>query len=529
MNTPARFLTVAGVVLAAGIAGFLLGEIMTRDPAGARAVIDNRFPARAQHDAAALNAFRDALAVSSQSSGFLSRQRGILAALDRLTNEDMPAAFGALQSLDEGERAAALPAFFGRWAELDPVAAIKRAPVAREGEPPSRAIAAVYRVWVQSDPAAAVKWVRAIPKNNVRATDADALAFALASVAPEAGLASLQSLLKSEGLSQRVFSVAEAAVLYGNFFGTWAEADGPRAAASALALPESATRVDAVSAAARVWAGADGRAALAWAKQIPEPHEREAVTDAVMGALCASDPRLALATVMQLPEGPARALKLTDTIRKIAPQHPEMAIEMVALLPAGRTTNRAVVELSTELAKVDAASAALLLDALPVGGWRNEASDEIAKEWAVQDRDAALAWAAQLPGRALFDILVNWSEADPAAAVAWAAAHGKTGAFATLGAAWARRNHDAAIAWAQALPKDRTRDGVISQLVQGVANSDPARAAKIITTELHGKAQADAAQILFNDWRRNDAAAAGRWAGTVPSLSEEIIKHRDDM
>ena len=533
MSTLGRFLSVAGTVMAGCLAGFMLGQSTEHDPktqADAPVAAGITASARAQNDDAIIEAFRDALATASQPPGRLARQRGILAALDGLTPADMPSALGAIQSLDEDERSRMLPAFFARWAEFDPVAAIKRASIFAEYARSWEVSAAIYGVWAKTDAEAAATWVRAIPNKSARIEHAVALSMALAADDPDHALRYLGELGRTN-LTAAVVAVSEQPRLYYGVFGVWAETAPESAAARALGLPYGAIRTEAISAATESWAARDGRAALAWAVRLPEPGVRNAAVYAAICSLCERDPHDALARVMELPASPSRDAWLTLAISKIAPEHPEMAIELASLVPAGSSANRTLVELTTELAKSDGASAVALLETLPAGDWRNEASTEIAKQWALQDRDAALAWAGQLSGKArgnaVFDILVNWSESDPAAAVAWASAHGENGSLPTLGTAWARTDPEAAITWAQALPKDGAREEIIARLVQGVTHSDPARAGQLIATELRGEMQADAARILHQTWREDDATAADRWFRAMPSFSPKTKNEAD--
>ena len=443
----------------------------------------------------------------------------------------MPAAYGSIQSLNEDDRSGMLPAFFARWAELDPVAALERASMIPEEAGLAEVNSAIFYVWTQADPAAAEAWVWAVSESGKRRDAAIALACGLVVNDPDRALRFLREL---EGADHgpSLTSISDLGDMYGSVFYIWAEKESATAAQRALSLSAGGKRSAALNSAAQMWAKQDGRGALAWASRLPELSLRNAAVGAVVRSLCEGDPREALARIVELPASPSRDAWLTQAIKDIAPLHPEMAIELASLVPTGSGANRTLVDLATELAKSDGAAAVALLETLPAGGWRNEASNEIAKQWALQDRDAALAWAGQLSGkargRAVFEILENWSESDPAAAVAWASAHGEKGSLATLGTAWARTDPEAAITWAQALPKDGARAEIISRLVQGVTDSDPARAGQLIATDLRGKAQADAARILHQAWREDDAAAADRWFQAMPSFSQETKIDADD-
>ncbi len=83
--------------------------------------------------------------------------------------------------------------------------------------------------------------------------------------------------------------------------------------------------------------------------------------------------------------------------------------------------------------------------------------------------------------------------------------------------AWAMQDVEAAAAWAAREPDAGRRQALLAAVVIGEANRDPEAAARRLFRDVgEGMASADAVEAIARLWTMRDAAAAARWAASLP-------------
>lgn len=124
--------------------------------------------------------------------------------------------------------------------------------------------------------------------------------------------------------------------------------------------------------------------------------------------------------------------------------------------------------------------------------------------------------AMQLPmshrNMALSVLFARWAELDPEAAVKYAQLLPRSANAGFLRRtalnAWAERDFDAALKWAQSLEKGEARNECLSAVAGQLAKTDPNGALKLITENFTGRDAANAYENVFSAWAENDFANA---------------------
>ncbi len=178
-------------------------------------------------------------------------------------------------------------------------------------------------------------------------------------------------------------------------------------------------------------------------------------------------------------------------------------------------------------ASVDPANAAKYLSANPrefammdmMGGGRGRmggqsASSIIATEWARQDPAAALAWASSLEngkGDAMSAVVGEVAKTDPrkAAEMVGKMDEGdRAGAYRTIAAQYGALNFNEAQAWVRTLPAAE-QEAALASAIGGLSNSDPAGAAKQVSSLAAGDAKDRLIADVVGHLARKDPQAAG--------------------
>lgn len=277
---------------------------------------------------------------------------------------------------------------------------------------------------------------------------------------------------------------------------------------------------------ANQWAESDPRAALGWLQQLPDEKLRLAQTNWVLGTWAANDPQAALDHALNAAESTGRAAAISCVIRGVARTNVEAAIEMLAQLPESARTHSAL-EIVGENAQKDPEAVADLLLSLPPSMQRNDAGN-IARYFAGKDITRALAWVEQLGSddarrSATEDIMHTVFLKDPKSAAELYTKNPTGGQgyqmFDQAVASWARNDAMNALNWARALPDEKLRDTAIRSSLRSMAESDPLKAANLVTSSLTGAAQATAFIQIASTWTGTDPHAALAWATQLPEAA----------
>lgn len=165
---------------------------------------------------------------------------------------------------------------------------------------------------------------------------------------------------------------------------------------------------------------------------------------------------------------------------------------------------------------------------LPVGDERRQMLDLAAMTWSRRDAPSATAareWVATLPEseqtRALTNVAYGSSAHDPTEALALATTLPEAGmrdqVIGDLTLVWASSDLDATLKWLGEMEDMPFKNTLLSRVTAGLAEMEPAQAAKIALDQLpQGPVQDTALIQIARLWARNDAPAATKWATALP-------------
>jgi len=154
--------------------------------------------------------------------------------------------------------------------------------------------------------------------------------------------------------------------------------------------------------------------------------------------------------------------------------------------------------------------------------------------WAAADSNAAFAHVEQMKDKghardATFSILRALASQDPQRALEWMSGQGKDMAkdgwmghalAGTIASEWVRQDPDAALAWANSLPKNQ-RQGALGGALETIAASNPVEAAQRLLELDPGEAREKAAGNIDNLWAKRAPQEAMEWAMTLEGDDKE--------
>jgi hypothetical protein len=410
--------------------------------------------------------------------------------------------------------------------------------------PPSKSQAAITGIaaaWVKADPHGALAYVDYIDDVELRnvfkgsalrtwaAIDTDAMLEYLVDLSPEEQDEALRVGAVQTGVAMLEPARAlEAAESLAGEFGSMLR----RSALMSLArdepltalrrvetLPPGNEREQLMSVIAQSYGRADPAAAIAWAQAMSP----QLLTNVMMG-VARADPERALEILATLP-GAQEQQRLTQMLvmnnvlssaqtaafadRLLAQQDRGTALQMLTsawanrapedalnwlLANRSRTTTRVIAQAGMNLARTNPAAAVGYLERIP-NEQRASWISAVAEGYAQNDARAAANWVTQLRGEPGYDaalaaVAARTAQQDPVGAarlfdsVDVNQAPDAPGSARTIAAMWARRDPQAAAAWAHALADDDTAVGAVSSVA--------------------------------NQWVARDAVAARNWAMGLP-------------
>jgi hypothetical protein len=451
----------------------------------------------------------------------------------------------------------------GRWAELDPQAAIVWTQSLRYSPDKNVSMSEIFDAWSTQDPAAAMAAYAKLPRTGAFDFSLESIVDNMAAQDPQGALAALRSLPASQQ-DGFIYSYT-----YARAFGAWAKNDPTDAAAEAANLPPSSLRNSSLTSVAGAWAQQDPNAALAWANSLPAGAARQSAVSAAVEALGQQDPAEAADYASKLPSGgnngyyiPGaynRDQLLQNISQSWAQTDPSGLLTWADNNLTGKAFDTATNTAIETMGNTDPAAAAAALAQISDASVINQSVPALATAWAQQNVTAALTWAQSLPTTnddvrqsALNNVLGTWTDTDPAGASAYLQQNLGTdpdfGKLASqLATNWGKTDPQAALAWAQSLPPGDAQNSTVAAAVSQLATVDP-QAAWNDAQQLSGGAQdktlgnvitawADqqpdqAAEALANmpegadldtattnvakSWLRQDPDAASDWVDTLP-------------
>ncbi len=317
---------------------------------------------------------------------------------------------------------------------------------------------------------------------------------------------------------------------------------------------------EAPMAAARELAKVDPPAALRIAEKIQLESYRVDALRGVLREWARKDPKAAQAAFLARKETELRLVLPQDLAEGWAHKGPREAAEYARAIPDRHTRAMALALVARELARTDAKGAADLCSALAsanVGKWHEQMSrlgmvvGEVGEAFGKQDSQAAVKWAAGMPGEpggcrpnAFDGVATGWAARDASAALAWylspeiadsrgrgAAVNRGTGAaLPALARELSRTDSRAALQLAGKTESLVLKSSIIAAVAAVVVQRDPAEAASIVAlwqgASDYYTYRAGAAAMVAGAWARSDPQAAVAWAAKVQPERDRLAALR---
>ncbi|MCO5068508.1 MAG: hypothetical protein M9910_07490 [Kiritimatiellae bacterium] len=264
------------------------------------------------------------------------------------------------------------------------------------------------------------------------------------------------------GLASELATHAEERVVFNVLFDAFARRDVREAVRYLSLVPAGEGRINALRATASRWADKNLEAALTWAQGLSDPEDRDPAMETVLWSLAVEDPWRAL----------------------------DLAARTLDADPLERTVAR----IMQRIGDLDSQKASEVLKLLPSGPTQTHIALDLARSFASDSPTSALAWVATLSASemrtlALNNILDVWIETAPLEAADYvsrmAAGAEQIVAARHFAERYGSLNPQDAVRWAQSLHSETARNEAVVGAVNG--------------------------------WAQQDAAAAARWAGELPS------------
>ncbi len=355
--------------------------------------------------------------------GNSSRIQGLLEFYGNLTADQLAAEAAKLEGLRMNERMMASFLLFGRWAEVDPTAAMAYSNTA--GMAGGFVRPTILQSWASVDPAGAAKYYVENPREFAMMGmmgggrggqgGASIIASEWARQDPAGAMAWAASLTTEKGAAMN------------SVIGEIAKTD-PRKAGEMIGQMDSGDRAAAYRSVAAQYGALDFAEAQAWIRTLPGDKQ-----EAALGA----------------------------AIRGLSNSDPAAAAKQLASMEAGEAKDRAVENVVGSLARLDPAAAAEFLKQQASDEGRADAMRELMPAWTRRDPAAALAYARSFPegnvrDNALQAYVAGYNTGSPAELVKVAAMIGDEGdrnrSIGIAAMRWMREDATAAKAYIEASP-----------------------------------------------------------------------------
>ncbi len=163
---------------------------------------------------------------------------------DAISEKNVRDVLAFVQTLPQQDKSMLVPLLVGRWAELDPKAAVAYAESFPAGSFRNWALNSAISGWAERDSAAATTWAQQLPPGPARDQAMQTIISALADKDPQAALTFLQNLPANRKRQN----------LYWPIFSRWTMNDPLAAAERAAQLPAGTSRDTALQVVGSNWA-----------------------------------------------------------------------------------------------------------------------------------------------------------------------------------------------------------------------------------------------------------------------------------
>jgi hypothetical protein len=346
------------------------------------------------------------------------RIQALLDYYQNLSPEQLEEEAAKLEGMPMNERIMASLLLFGRWAEVDPHAALAYSD--KIGMGGMFVKPTILQSWASTDPASAAKYFAENPREfqmmgmggmgGRGGSGASVIASEWAKTDPQAALAWAQSL-KGRDKDQAMTSVVR----------ELASTDPQKAVAMAATMDGEAQE-DAYASIATQWGAKDFDAAEAWVKSLPASLQEDALARAI-GSLANSDPVLASKKVDSMESGDAKERAITRTVDAWSRENPAQAAAWL-IKQGDDVDDDAVRGLVRNWATQDDKGVLAFIQQQPAGDLRDEATQSYIWSNRSDNYQNVLSLAESIEDnnqrqRAIAVSAERWMQTDPDAAKAY--------------------------------------------------------------------------------------------------------------
>lgn len=350
--------------------------------------------------------------------GNSSRVQALLEFYSGLSADQLADEAAKLESLPMNERMMASFLLFGRWAEVDPQAAMSFS--GTMGMAGNFVRPTVLQSWASVDPAGAAKYLQANPREFAMMGmfgggrggqggqgGASIIASEWARQDPAAAMAWASSLTTDKG--QAMTSV----------IGEVAKAD-PRKAAGMIANMDEADRQGAYKTVAGQYGALDFAEAQTWIKSLPAADQADALAAAI-GGLSNNDPAAAVKQVNAMEEGDAKNRLIPDVVEDLARRDPQAAADFLKKQTSEEAQRDGMRQLMPAWTSTNPNGALQYANSFPAGTVR----DGALQSWVMSNNTSAPKDVIQVAatiqddrdrGRSIMVPAMKWMREDPVAA-----------------------------------------------------------------------------------------------------------------
>lgn len=302
--------------------------------------------------------------------GNSSRIQAMLAFYEGLSAEQLAEEATKLDSLPMNERIMASILLFGRWAEVDPTAAMSFSNTM--GFTGGFVRPTILQSWASVDPANAAKYFAENPREFAMMgmgggrggpmggqDGASIIAAEWARQDPAAAMAWASSLTTGKGDAMN------------SVISEMAKTD-PRKAAGMISQMDPDDQAAAYRSVAAQYGALDFVEAQTWIRSLPADEQAAALASAIQG-LSKSDPAAAARQISLMPEGDARDRATGEIVGDLARMNPQAAADFLKLQESDRARRDGMRELIPIWTSQNPAAAGIYIDSLPQGRERDSA------------------------------------------------------------------------------------------------------------------------------------------------------------
>ncbi len=419
---------------------------------------------------------------------------------------------------DESEQfESPITTIFSRWAAVD-LPAARGALSSLNAKQTSQAVAAIANTLARTDLNAAWEFAQGMAASQTSSAPTggyseDARPGIVAQWAATDPQAALQAALSITDATIRAISTKSA-------IQTWVKSDFPAALGSALAIAEPGLRNETLSSMAYASSESDHSMLMnAIIENMPPGDDLQNAVSSIVSRWVADDPQAAARAAQALPPGRARTSAVSTVATKWmqSSKAPEEVLRWLESLPEGEARSDGIKSAIDQVSDSDPAEAARLLGRFSKD--HEAAQSVIANTWGRTDPKAAMEWARQIPDpderdSALDSVIMSWSRESPeevAAALPTLPEQKRLPAVMMLVLSWADRDLESAAAWVDSQPRGPLKDGAVQTIASQVAEEDPESAIKWISTISDTALRVEQTEETVRDWLKTDPGTARGW------------------